>query len=182
MVKKILKYIFVVVIAIGLTGTIIINVFGNFYKVNDGVFRSGQLNKYNLEYYTQKHNIKTIINLRGKDTDRDYIDEIKISKKYEIEHIDYEMSNKKYLDFNKTLKIVKMLENVKKPVLIHCLGGADRTSLVAGLYQIAIAKTSLETAKKQFSILYGHAPFIRKHVLTMDESFDNYVKKMNEVR
>jgi protein tyrosine/serine phosphatase len=86
------------------------------------------------------------------------------------------MFNKKVLDFNQTSEIITLLKNSQKPLLIHCLGGADRTSLVSALYQYAIANKSIKEAKEEFSILYGHTPFFRKHVIAMDYSFDNYVK------
>ncbi len=174
--KSILKLFSVVILLISAVAIIIIHILGNFYQVNDGVYRSGQLNKYNLEYYVQQCEIKTIINLRGKSNKEVYNDEINISNKYNIKHIDYKLSNKKFLDFNKTSEIVQILKDAKKPFLIHCAGGADRTSLVAALYQYEIANKSIDEAKEEFSIIYGHTPFFRKYVIAMDNSFDNYTK------
>ncbi|VAY88302.1 hypothetical protein MNB_ARC-1_1190 [hydrothermal vent metagenome] len=70
-----------------------------------------------------------------------------------------------------------ILRSAKKPLLIHCLGGADRTSLVAALYQYGIANKSVNVAKKEFSIWYGHIPYFREEVIAMDKSFNNYVTK-----
>ena len=77
----------------------------------------------------------------------------------------------------KLLEIVQILKDAQKPLLIHCYGGADRTSLVAALYQFAIAKETEKEARKEFSIWYGHAPHFRKKVIAMDRSFDNYITK-----
>ncbi len=176
MYKKIFKFIAWTISLIAVIAIVNIHILGNFYQVNDGVYRSGQLNKYNLEYYVQKYNIKTIINLRGKSKRDVYKDEISIASKYNIKHIDYKLSNKVYLDFNKTSEIIQLLKDAKKPYLIHCAGGADRTSLVSALYQYEIANKSRDEAKEEFSIIYGHAPFFRKHVIAMGDSFDNYVK------
>lgn len=173
--KKIFKYLSALIVLILATAIIIIHVLGNFYQVNKDVFRSGQLNKYNLEYYVKKHDIKTIVNLRGKSNKEYYTDEVNIAKKFNVDYINYKISNRKFLDFNKTSEIVDILKKSKKPLLIHCAGGADRTSLASALYQYAISKKSAKVAKKEFSILYGHAPFFREHVKAMDDSFDNYV-------
>jgi protein tyrosine/serine phosphatase len=180
MLKKILKYLLYVFIALVITITTIIHVQGNFYKVNDDVYRSGQLNKYNLEYYIKTHNIKTILNLRGKSTKQYYTNEMNISNKYNIVHIDYQISNRNFLDFNKTSHIINIMKNAKKPLLIHCAGGADRTSLAAALYQYEIEHKSIKQSKEEFSLLYGHSPYFRKHVKAMDDSFDNYVIKKEE--
>ena len=180
MIKKILKYLSFIILFIVIVAVFIIHIQGNFYQVNNDVYRSGQLNKYNLEYYIKKHKIKSILNLRGSSSKQYYIDEMNISNKYDIKHIDYQISNRKFLDFNKTSQIVKIMKNAPKPLLIHCAGGADRTSMAAALYQYAINHKSKEESTKQFSIIYGHAPFFRKHVIAMDNSFDNYVQKLGE--
>jgi len=173
--KKILKYLLFIFVLISLILFIIIEILGNFYQVNDNLFRSGQLNKYNLNYYAKKHNIKTILNLRGKSTKEVYLDEIKISNELNITHINYKISNRVFLDFNKTSEIIDILKNAKKPLLVHCAGGADRTSLVAALYQYEIQNKSVKESKKEFSLLYGHSVYFRKFVIAMDNSFDNYV-------
>jgi protein tyrosine/serine phosphatase len=176
--KKTLKYLFFTLLLIILGVLFIIEIMGNFYNVSSNVYRSGQLNKYNLKYYIQKHSIKTIINLRGYcNNNEDYNNEINLSKQFNINHIDYEISNKKVLDYNATSKIVEILKNTKKPLLIHCLGGADRTSLVSALYMYAIENKSIDESKKAFSLFYGHTPFLRKKVIAMDKSFDIYVRE-----
>jgi len=175
--KKTLKYLLYLLLLIGLIAFVIIDVLGNFYKVDNDVYRSGQLNEYNLAYYAEKYKIKTILNLRGTSSKPYYLDEIKISNEYNITHIDHKISNHKYLDFNQTSQLIELVREAKKPLLIHCAGGADRTSLVVALYQYAIKKESVDEAKEAFSLLYGHAPFIRPKVLAMDKSFENYVKK-----
>ena len=176
MIKKILKNFSVIFIILSITITIIIHIHGNFYQVNDDVFRSGQLNKYNLEYYIKNYKIKSILNLRGSSHKQYYIDEMNISNKYDVKHIDYEISNRKFLDFNKTSEIIHIMRNAPKPLLIHCAGGADRTSLAAALYQYSINNKSIKQSKKEFSIIYGHSVYFRKFVVAMDDSFDNYVK------
>ncbi len=179
--KKILKWFILLLVFIALVAVVIIHVLGNFYEVNEGVYRSGQLNKYNLKYYIKHRNIKTIINLRGKSKKQYYKDERNLAEKFKINYINYPISNKKFLDFNKTSEIVNILTNTPKPLLIHCAGGADRTSLVSALYQYAVANESIEKAKEEFSIFYGYAPIIRPFVKAMGKSFDNYVQKSSTI-
>jgi len=180
MIKKILKYSLYLFIIIVISLTYIIHIDGNFYKVNDDVYRSGQLNKYNLDYYINKYKIKTILNLRGKSTKKYYVEEIKISNKYKVKHIDYGISNRVFQNSNKISELINIMKNSKKPLLVHCAGGADRTSLASALYQYAIENKSIEESKDEFSIIYGHSPYFRKFVIAMDNSFDNYVKKSNK--
>ena len=180
MIRKLLKYISFITLILVIIFTFIIHVQGNFYQVNDDVYRSGQLNKYNLEYYINSHKIKTILNLRGYSKKQYYTDEINISNQLNVKHIDFEISNRVFLDFNKTSQLVKIMRNAKKPLLIHCAGGADRTSMASALYQYVIENKSQKESNKEFSIIYGHTPYFRKHVIAMDNSFENYVKKSKE--
>jgi protein tyrosine/serine phosphatase len=101
---------------------------------------------------------------------------MEISNKYKINHINLGISNRDFLDFNKTTQIVNIMKNAQKPLLIHCAGGADRTSLAAALYQYAIKNKSVEESKEEFSIIYGHSPYFRKHVIAMDNSFENFIE------
>ena len=180
MLKKLLKYLFFVIIFLIIVIFFIINIEGNFYKVNNDVYRSGQLNKYNLEYYINQHDIKTILNLRGKSSKEYYTNEKNIADMHNIDYINYKISNRKFLDFNKTSELVKIMKDAKKPLLIHCAGGADRTSLASALYQYAIENKSTSEAKEEFSIIYGHSVYFRPHVKAMDDSFDNYVNKIKK--
>jgi protein tyrosine/serine phosphatase len=178
--KRIIKYLFYTIILLSIIILFIREVAGNFYKIDNDVYRSGQLNKYNLKYYVNKYDIKTILNLRGESTKSYYLIEKEIAKQNNIDYITYEISNRTFLDFNKTSTIINIIKNSKKPLLIHCAGGADRTSLASALYQYAVKNESINKSKEQFSIKYGHSVYFRPYVKAMDDSFDNYVKKQKE--
>jgi protein tyrosine/serine phosphatase len=146
--------------------------------LSDDAYRSAQLFSFNMPYYLEKHKIKTMINLRGARPNQEwYIDEMTITKEYNVTHIDHQISSGGYLDYNQTSQIVAMLKTSKKPLIIHCQGGADRTSLVSALYDYAILHKSKEEARKELRWFYGHLPKIRKKVIAMENSFDNYVEK-----
>jgi protein tyrosine/serine phosphatase len=133
-----------------------------------------------MPYYLEKYKIKTILNLRGeKQKEEWYQNEQRITKEHNITLITHKISARKYLDFNHTSKIVKILKDAKKPLLIHCEGGADRTSLVSALYRYALKHQSKEKAEEELSILYGHIPLIRPKVIAMEKSFYNYIEKSN---
>jgi protein tyrosine/serine phosphatase len=70
---------------------------------------------------------------------------------------------------------VTLLQQAPKPILIHCLGGADRSGLVSALYRFAIEGQKPDAADKELSIWYGHVPLIRPKVTAMDDSFWRYV-------
>ncbi|SFV52450.1 hypothetical protein MNB_SV-12-291 [hydrothermal vent metagenome] len=153
-------------------------IYGNFHQIDSNVYRSGQLFSFNMPYYLKKYKIKTVLNLRKIKPNKSwYQNEKKITDENNITLINYEISARKYLDFNHTSTIVKILKNAQKPILIHCEGGADRTSLVSALYRYAVLHQSKEEAENELSFIYGHVPIIRPKVIAMERSFYNYIEK-----
>lgn len=156
-------------------------IYGNFHKIDGHVYRSGQLFSFNMPYYLEQYKIKTILNLRGSHPeDQWYQDEKQIAEEQDITLIDYPISSGEYLDYKKTSELVKLLKTAKKPLLIHCQGGADRTSLVAALYRYAVLKQPKAEAEKALSPIFGHLPSLRPKVIAMDQSFENFTNKTNE--
>jgi len=152
-------------------------IYGNFHKLDNDAYRSAQLFSFNMPYYLQKYKIRTVLNLRGEQKHKSwYQNELRITQEYNVTLLTFKMSSRKHLDFNQTSAIVKILRNAKKPILIHCEGGADRTSLVSALYMYAIKSKDSKEAKDELSFMYGHIPFIRPEVIAMDRSFDTYVE------
>ena len=157
-------------------------IYGNFHKIDRDVYRSAQLFSFNMPYYLEEYQIKTVLNLRGeKPHQKWYQDEQRITKEHNITLITYKISARKYLDFNHTSQIVNILKNAQKPLLIHCEGGADRTSLVSALYRYAIKHQSKDKAQEELSIIYGHVPLVRPKVIAMEKSFYNYIEKSKSV-
>jgi len=137
------------------------HVLGNFHTIaHEQAYRSRQLDKKKLEYYIKKYNIKSILNLRGDEPGvKWYEDEINVSKTYNIIRLDLEIPALKEPQEADIEEIIRFLKTAPKPVLIHCLGGADRSGLIGAVWKMAIENRPRSQAKRQLSILYGHMPF-----------------------
>jgi len=176
MMKKIIKILIIMTLIIGFVAFSYPNIYGNFHQIDENAYRSGQLNKYNLPLYIKKYEIKTIINLRGESTRQWYEEETNIAKSFGVQHINIDMNSGDFYDYNTTSHILNIMKNAKKPILIHCLGGADRTSLVSAIYEYGINHKSKELSQKQLSWYYGHFPTFKKKAQMMDDSFEHFVK------
>jgi len=152
-----------------------VDIYSNFHKVDNDVYRSGQMNSLNMPFYLKAFEIKTVLNLRGESQKNWYKNEKKITLENDVELVNFDMWSSRFYDYNQTSQLVSIIKNAKKPLLIHCIGGADRTSLATALYLFGIKGVSVIEAKEQLSWYYGHLPSIRPDVLNMDKSFDNYV-------
>jgi undecaprenyl-diphosphatase len=70
--------------------------------------------------------------------------------------------------------LLHIVETAPKPVLIHCNAGADRTGLVAALYQVEHGVAPAQAAK-ELSLHYGHFPYLWSKTDAMDRSFAVFV-------
>lgn len=169
---KIIKNTVITLLVIALVWVFNFLILGNFHKVDNNLYRSAQLFSFNMPYYIEKHGIKSIINLRGSSHKDWYTEEKKIAEKYNITHFDYGFGDREIQSIKKMNKLIELIKNAPKPLLIHCKAGADRTSLASALYRLEIKKDI--NAHKELSIKYGHFPWLGSKTKAMDESYKNF--------
>ena len=150
---------------------------GNFHTVApDLMYRSRQLDKAELLHYINTYRIKSIVNLRGVNTGSDwYQDEMRVAQELGVIHYDYAISANRDVADEDLSAIMDIVHTATTPILIHCKSGADRTGLIAALYQYAQEGRSAEEAAGQLSIMYGHLPFFWNSTAAMDRTFWRYV-------
>lgn len=151
---------------------------GNFHEVSKGqVYRSRQLSGEELAHYIDRYKIKSILNLRGENRgSRWYQEERQTSSLLGLRHYDYGISANHEVDDQTLDRILSILRDAPKPILIHCKFGADRTALIAAVYLYAIERKSSKHADQQLSLLYGHFPYLWSRSGAMDRSFWRYAK------
>ena len=149
----------------------------NFHTVSPKqVYRSAQMNKAELTRYVEEYGIKSILNLRGENLASGWHHaELVTAAKLDVIHYDRSLGSGQKLTMEQMEELVTLLREAPKPVLIHCLGGADRSGLVSALYRFAIEGEKPGEADRELSIWYGHVPLIRPDVTAMDDSFWRYV-------
>lgn len=150
---------------------------GNFHPITEGeAYRSAQLDRDELDYYIKKYNIKSIINLRGRNLDEPwYREEIKVSAERKIAHYDLPLSATREPSEEYVRQLMEIFKYAPRPVLIHCQAGADRSGLAAAMWKVVVDKKPKLEAKKQLSILYGHIP------IGKTSAMDSFFEKWNPV-
>jgi protein tyrosine/serine phosphatase len=151
---------------------------GNFHPITEGeAYRSAQLDSDELEYYIDKYNIKSILNLRGKNPDAPwYVEEIEISKEHNVMHYDIPLSASHEPGNDDIQMITEIFRSAPRPILIHCRGGADRSGLAAAMWKVIVDKEPKSEGGKQLSILYGHIPIGGPSA--MNHFFENWKPKL----
>lgn len=152
---------------------------GNFHAITSGeAYRSGQLDSSRLAYYIKKHNIRSVLNLRGNvasdghSVAQWYLDEKRVSAELGAKHYDIYLSSTSEPEKEDVAKLMEFFKTAPRPVLIHCKSGADRTGLVASMWKVVVDKESKAEAEKQLTIRYGHFPI--GGALAMDRFFRDW--------
>jgi undecaprenyl-diphosphatase len=147
---------------------------GNFHPITPGeAYRSAKLDREKLEHYIKKYNIKSIVNLIGKDPRKPwYQEELQVSAEHNVKHYDITLSATQEPTDDDVRKLVEIFQHAPRPVLIHCKGGSDRSGLAAAMWKVIIDKEPKSEARKQLSILYGHLPIGKTSA--MDHFFEQW--------
>ncbi len=150
---------------------------GNVHTVEPGqLYRSAQLGRAGFERVVRAYGIRTIVNLRGAHPGAAWYDgEIAAARSLGVAHYDFALSAEKRVGEKQIDDILRLLRTAKKPILVHCQGGADRSGLVSALYEKAIAGKTGAVADRQLSLRYGHFPYLTSKTGAMDQSFWAFV-------
>jgi protein tyrosine/serine phosphatase len=154
---------------------------GNFHTVIPGeLYRSAQPSGSQLEDYIKQYGIKTVINLRGKHDKPWYVEETAAAERLGVQHIDFGMSATKVLSVEKAVALIAIMKSAPRPILIHCLSGADRTGLASLMYSQQVAGIGEDQAEWQLSFLFGHVavPYLSAS-FAMDRSWQNLERHLD---
>jgi protein tyrosine/serine phosphatase len=150
---------------------------GNFHTVEGGAFyRSAQLSKDELQSAVRKHDIRSVLNLRGTHPGQAWYDqEVAVSQALGVAHYDYGLSAHRFVTRQQIGELLAIVRDAPKPLLVHCKSGADRTGLVSALYRFAGEGVSADQADRELSLVYGHFPYFTSRSKAMDDSFWAFV-------
>lgn len=147
---------------------------GNLHPVIDQrVYRSAQLSPRQLDRVIRQYEIRTVISLRGGDEGDDWFrDQLEVCSTHQVRLEGISFTAMRLPRPGHLKKLLRLFDEVEKPLLLHCRGGADRTGLAATLYLHLYAGLPLDDAQRLgLTWRYGH--FVSK-AGAMDEFFDLY--------
>jgi protein tyrosine phosphatase (PTP) superfamily phosphohydrolase (DUF442 family) len=123
----------------------------NFGVITEGrVFKSGAIKPDEIESYTSKYHIKTVIDLRN-EVSKQYPSELEADAIAKINGVNYvNIRSRQVPDKNQLKTFFEILDNEDNyPVLIHCYHGLGRTMLYTALYRIEYEGASNEEARSK---------------------------------
>ena len=119
----------------------------NKHVVDPGrVYRSAQLNPDELERFVREHNIRTVINLRGRPFSDWYPAQAQATQALGISQEDVTTSANRLPSPGELRRLIEIFDQTEHPILIHCQQGADRTGLAAAAYLLLYTDADYATA------------------------------------
>ena len=115
----------------------------NLFKVSEDVYRSAQPESGGFAS-AENLGIRTILSVRL--TANDVVLAESEPTSLTLIHIPIAPV---YITVEEILEVMKALDGAEKPILVHCLHGADRTGLIIALYRILYENWSKEEAKDE---------------------------------
>ncbi len=186
--NRVLKLSLSLVLFLGFTAfiyrTSIFRITENFWVVEDGkLYRSAQLTTSEITEAIKKYGIKTVISLRGSPPATSFYDAEDVTlAKLQIHFLPLDLDDKFYPPEKELNLLFSTFEKGDYPMLIHCRVGADRTGMVAALYQQVYLKKSVEESLQQLSFKYWHVPLFKPAMSDFVRKFKGLTWALNEYR
>jgi len=118
------------------------NPFTNLHQVDQKLYRSEQPSRQGMNYLSGI-GINTILNLRHIRSDKNEAKNTKLTLAQV--HI-----NTWTMTYDEVVAALKVIRSAKKPVLVHCKHGSDRTGCVVAAYRMVFDNWSKQKAIEEF--------------------------------
>lgn len=119
------------------------------------VYRSGQVSKWMLEPKLKEHGIQVVIDMNGIEADDEHqAAEIETVARLGLEHHRFKMGGDGTGDIRNYANAIEVIHNCqqsRRPVLVHCSAGAQRTGGVVATYRMLVLGQSPQDAYAELS-------------------------------
>jgi protein tyrosine phosphatase (PTP) superfamily phosphohydrolase (DUF442 family) len=154
----------------------------NFGIVEPGkLYRSGQMSRWQVGKTLKDNGIKVIVALSAKGgRPADVAAEQQATTDLGIERTVFPLGGDgtgKIDEYADAIAAIDRAKKAGKPVLVHCVAGAQRTGGVIATYEILVEKRPVETAFEQMR-KYGHDPRDNPHLIEYLNSHMTELAKM----
>ena len=184
--KLTLKLVFSLALFLGFSAyvyrTSVFRITQNLAVVDDGkLYRSAQMTTAELQENIKKYGIKTVISLRGNPGKTNYYEaEAQTLDKLKVNFVALDFDDKFYPPEKDLQKLFLTFEKGDYPMLVHCRVGADRTGMVAALYQQVYMKKSLDESLSQLTFKNWHVPLFKPAMSDFVRKFKGLNWALNE--
>ena len=146
----------------------------NVHQAATDFYRSSELSGPELKRHIKEKGIKTVIRLVGtEDSNREsYEEEEAAIAETDARLIVAALPTSRLPYRSEMVRLFAALDMAQRPIFVHCKQGSDRSGLVSAIWLHDYEGKSLDEARNQLSIAYGHIP--GGGASSMDEFLDRY--------
>ena len=154
-------------------------VYLNRHRVGKHAWRSAQPAPHQIAALARQ-GLRTIVNLRGQRSCGSYWLEKAACDRHGIRLVDFQVRSRAAPSRAEVRAARELFEQLEYPILLHCKSGADRAGLMSVLYRHIREGDSLEDAKRELSLRYGHIRQADTGILDLFfERYLEHAKKSN---
>ncbi|GMV99069.1 MAG: hypothetical protein AMXMBFR84_02080 [Candidatus Hydrogenedentota bacterium] len=144
---------------IGLSGSGCYHLDHNLRAVEkDKFYRAGQMPDSRIGMYLRRHNVSTVVNLRGEHPDEEWwVEEKAVCDALGVEYKSFQWTMRRIPDPESLAAFVDICKNSEGAVLAHCHAGVHRAGTASAIYVLLNGGTPAE-AREQFLLFFMDAP------------------------
>ncbi len=145
--------------------------------INQQIYRSAQLSVSELETFTASHHIQTIISLLGPEKGNPSFDNEKnFAQQHHIQMLNIAFASHELPMQNHLSQLITALLTLKKPILLHCFRGSDRSGMASAIALILLKDVPLSVAEEQFSWRFGVVPLTNSIGVIFFNRYEQWLK------
>lgn len=138
------------------------------------MYRVNQPSPSRLRSYKRKYGIKSVINLRGSNPQLGWYQlESDTCEELSVQLYNIQVHSRGLPTCERVNELRRLIERIELPALAHCKSGADRTGIFSVLYRHFRLGESIEVARDELSLRFGHFRGARTGIL--DYFFEQYL-------
>lgn len=148
----------------------------NFHPIKPNAFRSGQLTTWELRRRIKQHGIKTVVNLRGKQSNDEpaLLLEQMVCRDMGAAYRTAQVYSRRYPSADEIKQMFQLFDDIEYPALFHCKSGADRAGVAGTLYVYYCGGIAIKDAHQLAFRPYFHYKYASTGKL--DAFFDAYIE------
>ncbi|HVJ83287.1 MAG TPA: hypothetical protein VNC50_19640, partial [Planctomycetia bacterium] len=125
------------------------------------VYRSGQLSPPQLAEAVRRHDIKTVVNLRGREPEARWYQVQKAAlDRLNVRQIDVAFSGEAPNE-RQVAELMDVYRRAEKPLLVHSRSANGSVGLASGLYRVGVGRETNDAARKELAFWqWGRLPAI----------------------
>lgn len=130
-------------------------VYLNRHRLGERAWRSAQPAPHQVRRIAAS-GVRTIVNLRGERWCGSYWLERRACARHGIELVNYQVRSRAAPTKEEIFGARDLFHRIEYPMLLHCKSGADRAGLMSVLYLVTMEGQSVEAARQQLALRFGH--------------------------